>query len=451
MKLKTHVINGVELKYRNSDESVQFPVEYREKDSYFRGAWVSLICSDFEASDDKEQLKKNLLGVLKYLEDMNMNGIVFHLRTYNNAYYKTKLAPIDKRFGTYETFEQWDYVPWFIEECHKRGIEFHAWLNPYRIRTGGYPEGTTSEDVANMYKDFPLNPASDKNNILMTHGNGAILNPCKDVVQKYIIDVCLEIIKLYDVDAIHFDDYFYALMSENNEVLIEPDQVDYVEFIKNNKTDYKEDSVLDKKQWRRDNVDKFIYDLSQAMRKYNKENNREVQLGISPTGIYRNGDGIVTYDENKTAITNGLNAFGQEHYASYLFCDCKKWIDNEWIDYVVPQTYWGMTHPTAGFCNIIDWWDKVVKYKKVNLYAGMGIYMARNEKAHSWYNHPLEASDEVLYCSKLDYVKGTIIFNFRAFANFYDNENSTPNKGIQKIKNEYWTGKIKTPKTMANK
>lgn len=452
MELKKYIVNDVEVKYREKEEVVLMPTSYNEKEEYFRGAWVTSICDDFKPTPDKEQMKANLLDVLSYFEKMNMNAIVYHVRTFNNAYYRTKLAPIDSNYGTYESFEEWDYLKWFIDECHSRGIEFHAWLNPYRIKVKGFPEGYKEKDIANLYKDCPSNPASNPENILLNDSTGAILNPCKEEVQKYIIDVCLELMANYNIDAIHFDDYFYAKMTEKNEALLEDDQKDYVEYIKNNPNcGYKVDSEKDKKDWRRENVDKFIHDLSVAMRKFNKENNRQVQLGISPTGIYMNGDGEVTYDENGTAITNGSNTNGQEHYASYLYCDSKKWVDNEWIDYIIPQTYWGLTHPVAGFADLTDWWDKVVANKKVNLYCGMGIYMTfRQAGAYSWTENAYEASDEVLYCNKKEFVKGTCVFSFKSLVRCIDDAETLPHIATERIRKEYWNNKIKTPKTIAS-
>ena len=452
MELKKFIINNQEVKYKEKDEVVLIPEQYKEKEEYFRAAWVTSICDDFKPSADKETMKANLLNVLSYFEKMNMNAIIYHVRTNNNAYYRTKLAPIDSRYGTYESFEEWDYLKWFIDECHSRGIEFHAWLNPYRIKGAGFPEGYKEKEISELYKNYPLNPASNPDNILLNDSSGAILNPGKEEVQKYIVDVCLELMANYNIDAIHFDDYFYAKMTELNDVLVEDDQKDFVEYIKNNPNcNYKEDSAKDKKDWRRGNVDKFIYDLSCAMRKFNKENNRSVQLGISPTGIYMNGDGEVTFDENGTAITNGSNTRGQEHYESYLYCDSKKWVDNEWIDYIIPQTYWGFTQPVAGFADLVDWWDKVVSKKKVNLYCGMGIYMTfRVQGAYSWTEHEYEASDEVLYCNKKEFVKGTCVFSFKSLVKCIDDENVLPYKATEKIRNEYWINKVKTPKTKAS-
>jgi len=452
MEFKKYVVNGTEVKYRGKEEVVLMPESYNEKEEYFRAVWVTPVCNDFQPSPNKEEMKANLLNVLSYLEKMNMNAIVFHVRTYNNAYYRTKLAPIDSNFGTYESFGEWDYLKWFIDECHSRGIEFHAWLNPYRIKSEGFPEGFKETDIAELYKDFPVNPASDPKNILLDYGTGAILNPCKEVVQQYIIDVCLEFMANYNVDAVHFDDYFYVQMSERIEVLKEADQDNYVEYIKNNPNcGFKEDCAKDKKDWRRMNVDNFVYNLSCAMKKFNKENNRQVQLGISPTGIYRNGNGEVTYDENGTAITNGSNTVGQEHYESYLFCDAKKWVDNEWIDYIVPQTYWAFTHPVAGFADVTDWWTKVVRNKKVNLYCGMGLYLSYSKRdTCSWKSNPDEASDQVLYCANKEFVKGTCIFSFRNLVKTIDDDTTIAHNAIEKVYKEYWANKVKTPKTMAN-
>lgn len=452
MELKKLIINNKEVMYRNTNENVMLPENYKEKEEYFRGAWVTSICNDFKPSPNKEEMQANLLKVLDYFQLMNMNVIVYHVRTYNNAYYKTKMAPIDSNYGTYETFKEWDYLKWFIEQCHNRGIEFHAWLNPYRIKTSGYDADMTPEKIAESYKDYPLNAASKPENILMTHSNGAILNPCIDSVQQYIIDVCLELASNYDIDAIHFDDYFYAQMSQDIDVLNEPDQINYVSYIKNNNNcNYKEDDANDKKNWRRDNVNNFIHNLSIALRNFNKQNNRKVQLGISPTGIYENGNGEVTYDNNGTAITTGSNTIGQNHYASYLFCDSKKWVDNEWIDYIIPQTYWGFTHPTAGFADVVDWWDKVVANKKVNLYCGMGIYMSKAEGRYSWSDYNYEASDEVLYCNKKDHVKGTCIFSFKSLTDTIEDKECIQYQAINKIKNDYWNKKTNYPKTITTK
>lgn len=446
-KLEDLVINDSTVYYRNTSTPVKIPRQYVAKEEEFRGVWVTSYTGDFSPSSNKNTMMSRLTAVLDKMEEYNMNAIVFHLRATNNAAYKTKMAPIDSKYGTYETFEEWDYLTWFIEECHKRDIEFHAWLNPYRIKSLGYALDASAEDVAAAYADYPLNAASNPDNILMTYRDGttqgAILNPCKEAVQDYIVDVCLEIMENYDVDAIHFDDYFYAQMSSGVTVLTEPDQDDYEAYINANPNcGYSKSSASNKKQWRRDNVDNFIYKLHLAMTEFNEENKENVQLGIAPTGIYKNGNG---------SVSSGSNTSGQQHYESYLFCDTKKWVLNEWIDYICPQTYWGFTHSVAGYADVLDWWVKVVEGTDVNLYSGMGIYMSTNySSAYSWtYDNNYEASLQVLYATKFEKVKGTCIFSYQYIFKLED-PNAKAYNGMMRLKNEYWTEKVPTPGTMAD-
>ena len=438
--------DGNPVKYRNTNTVVEIPSDYIQPAEQLRATWVTSFASTFSPSPVEATMKYNLTEVLNLLEEYNINCMIFHIRTTNNAFYPTDLAPMSSSYGTKESFAQWDYLEWLIDECHKRGIEFHAWLNPYRIKAYGYSQTTTVNDVARDYADYPLNPASKPENILMTYRSdgtqGAILDPYETEVQDYIVDVCLEVMEKYDVDAIHFDDYFYAQMSSNISVLKEPDQADYEKFIDANPNcGYSKTNASDKKQWRRDNIDSFIYKLSTAMTEFNKENGRGVQLGISPTGIYRNGNG---------SIQSGSNTAGQEHYSSYLFCDTLKWVQNEWIDYIMPQTYWAFTHSVAGYADVIDWWDKAVDGYNVNLYSGLGLYMSISGGNYSWGVQPYEISNQVLYTTKLKNVKGVSIYSQLSLKQGNSSSSRICYEGLMRLKNEYWVEKVPTPKTKAS-
>ncbi len=438
--------NGTTVKYRGSSTVVQIPTSYVQPETQLRAAWVSSYAGNFSPSANEATMKNNLQEILDMFEEYNLNCMIFHIRTMNNAFYPTDLAPISSSYGTLESFAQWDYLEWLINECHKRGIEFHAWLNPYRIKAYGYSASSTAEDVAQTYADYPKNPASKAKNILMTYRSdgtkGAILDPYETEVQDYIVDVCLEVMEKYDVDAIHFDDYFYAQMSSGITVLTEPDQADYETYINNNPSSgYSKSSSTDKKQWRRDNVDKFIKKLHDAMTEFNIENGRGVQLGISPTGIYRNGNG---------SVSSGSNTAGQEHYNSYLFCDTKKWVENEWIEYILPQSYWAFTHSVAGYADVMDWWNKVVEGKNVNLYSGLGIYMSVSGGNYSWGSQAYEVANQVLYTTKLKNVKGVSLYSYGSLVTIHYSSSQIAYKGLQKLKNEYWIEKVPTPTTAAS-
>ena len=438
--------DGTAVKYRNTNTAVEIPSDYVQPKEQLRATWVTSFASTFSPSPIEATMKNNLTEVLDLLEEYNMNCMIFHIRTTNNAFYPTDLAPLNTSYGTLESFEQWDYLEWLIDECHKRDIEFHAWLNPYRIKAYGYPQTATPQTVADEYAAYPKNPASDPKNVLMTYRSdgtkGAILDPYEAEVQDYIVDVCLEVMEKYDVDAIHFDDYFYAQMSSGITVLNEPDQADYEEFIKNNPNcGYSKSNANHKKQWRRDNIDQFIYKLHVAMTEFNKQNGKGVQLGISPTGIYRNGNG---------SVESGSNTAGQEHYSSYLFCDTMNWVRNEWIDYIMPQTYWAFTHKVAGYADVIDWWDKAVDGTRVNLYSGLGLYMSISGGNYSWGVQPYEISNQVLYTTKLKNVKGISIYSQLSLKQGNRSSAYICYEGLMRLKNEYWNYKVPTPKTMAS-
>ena len=414
----TYYSNQTTVAYRGKSTLVSIPDTYAEKKEEFRGVWVSFIVGDISAYQNQTQMKNQLTTLLNNLVAWNMNALIFHVRTHNNAYYNTTNDPKASYVSSLD-FNSWDYLTWLIEECHKRDIEFHAWLNPYRL-----PSGSVST-VVNNYASYPNNPASKEENILQgTSAN--ILNPGEPAVREYLINTCMEIIEKYQVDAIHFDDYFYISMPAN---------ADLATYNK-----YKgSSSTTNISDWRREQVDIFIRDLSLSIRAYNNVSGRSVELGISPSGIWRNGAGssALTY-QNNTAITNGSNTAGMEHYGNYLYADSKKWIDNEWIDYIIPQTYWSFTQTVAQYAELADWWSMVVRYKNVKLYMGMGIYM----DSYGWGSNPYEASDQVLYNTKHPEIDGVCIFRYGSILQRLNQNNA----GTLRMINDYWKHKVSVPK-----
>ena len=389
-------------------------------DRYYRGVWVTPLAGNIPSCTNNtiDNYKAHITRMLDVMEFYNMNCVVFHIRIMNDALYPSKLNP-RSNYNTADT----DLLPWIIEECHKRGIEFHAWLNPYRVKSSG--GGTVEEEAAKIAAKCPQNVGSKAENLLRNDSNGGIiLNPGIPEVRQFIIDTCMEIIENYDVDDIHFDDYFYIenVVDDDTRAKYNPDN-------------------LSKDDWRREQVNIFIKDLSDTMRAYNEANNRYVQLGISPSGVWKSAGtkSYVEYDENGTCITNGSptkNSFN--HYEYYLYSDTKKWCDNEWIDYITPQTYWAITHSTAYFKPLIKWWDDVVKYKKVNLYSGMGIYMGRSGGNYSWGSDEYEAYNQVEYCYELPSTVGTCIYNYDDLLPYYKGQDTLTAKQMKHVKEKLW-------------
>ena len=433
------VYDGKVITYRNSVKSVDIPDKYEERDEELRAIWVSSFISSYKPSPIESVMKNELTKLLDLMEYYNLNCVFFHLRTHNNAFYKTDLAPIKEEYGN---FENWDYLPWLIEECHKRGIEFHAWLNPYRIYLSGLSLDTTCEDIAKEYENYPKNPASDKDNILMTYatGNksrGAILNPAKEIVQEYIKDVCMEIIENYDIDGIHFDDYFYAKQGLTPDILLDPDQDDYLNYINYNDTTFKADSKDDKKDWRRLNVDNLIYKLNETFDSYYNKTKRKITFGISPTGVYKSGDG---------SIEGGSYTTGGGHYGDYLYSDTYKWAKNGWIDYIMPHLYESFTHPNSSFVEKAIWWNKAMEGVDCKLYIGIGISkIIASDYEYAWQTEENELINQLLYLSTLNNVKGISLYSINSLKVVHSNEDNIAHKAFNKLKQEYWTKKVKIP------
>lgn len=373
--------------YIGTNIQVTIPKDYKLPDTAFRAVWVSAFTGDISTFVNEAQYKREIIEVLEVMEIYNMNAMIFHIRARNDAFYESKY---NKWSNLYNSDPSWDALPWIIEECHRRGIEFHAWLNPYRVATYG------NANLETLSKNFKsTNPASNPDNLLNAD-SCVILNPGLPNVRSFLIKTCMEVIENYDVDAINFDDYFYAAGVDDSDTYAQynPDKL----------------SLAD---WRREQINLFIKGLSEEMRAFNEKTGRRVQLGIAPSGIWKSGNGEVTYDSEGNAITNGSATTSSFiHYGGHLFADTLKWINEEWIDYILPQTYWAIEHGSAGYPDLVDWWAKVVKYKKVNLYVSMGLYMRSESGASSWNTSDKEGYNQIMFANKLDTVQGTSVYRY---------------------------------------
>ena len=386
-KTETLKVLGDEIKYADGT-SVYINTEYMVKDTEFRAVWVSPLTNDITGFSSESQYKRQIIEVLENMEIYNLNVMLFHVRIMNDALYESKYNSWSRY---YHTNPSWDALPWIIEECHKRGIEFHAWMNPYRVTTD---VSKSLEDIAKDYKS--ANAAHNPGNLLKGT-KCVILDPAVPDVRSFLVSTCMELVENYDVDAIHFDDYFYTAGIDDSKSYS----------LYNSKG-------LSRADFRRDQIDMFIESLAKSLDMYNKQNNRRVQLGISPTGVYRNGSGVVTY-ENGEPVSNGSATRGYAHYDSPLYADTIKWIKNEWIDYILPQSYHAITNSAAPYCDLVSWWNKMLKGSNVNLYASIGLYMSSGTGNASWSTNNMEAYQQALFCNTLENVKGNSIYNYIAY------------------------------------
>lgn len=287
----------------------------------FRGAWIQCVNGQFMGLGT-EKMQQTLSYQLDELQKMGANAIVFQVRPECDALYESKIEPWS-RFLTGRQGQApspyWDPLQWMVDQCHKRGMELHAWINPYRAKTK-----TTTELAANHV-------ASQHPQWCFAYDNQIILNPGVAENREYICSVVGDILRRYDVDGLHIDDYFYPYPVAGENI---PD----ADLFRNHSN-----GISDIGDWRRYNVNRFVeqlHDTIVAVKPW-------VKFGVSPFGIYR----------NQKTTPNGSRTNGLQNYDD-LYADVLFWIDKGWVDYTVPQIYWEIGHKAADYDRLIRWWAR---------------------------------------------------------------------------------------------
>ena len=291
----------------------------------FRGVWIASVYNiDWPKTlDDPEAQKQEFIEILDKLQSLNINAIFVQIRPTSDALYKSYINPWSKYLtGEQGKYPGYDPLQFMIEETHKRDMEFHAWLNPYRITT----QGTDLNELA------PNNPARIKPEWVLEFNNALFYDPENPEVIEYVAITVYEIIKKYDVDGIHFDDYFYPY--------------DYP---------LPEGEVANNRREAVNNLIRTIY-------KVIKSTKPSVQFGVSPYGVWK----------NKSSDLIGSESNSLESYYD-LYMDTLTWIDEHIVDYIAPQIYWSTYNNDSNYEVMVSWWNDVVKDSGVRLYIGQNI------------------------------------------------------------------------------
>ncbi len=287
----------------------------------FRAAWIQSVNGQFRGMPT-EKLKQNLIGQLNSLQKAGINAIIFQVRPEADAMYASRLEPWS-RFLTGVQGKApepyWDPMQFMIDECHKRGMEFHAWINPYRTKTTLKSE-LAPNHVYNIHPEW-----------FVTYGDQLYFDPALPESRRHICMVVSDIVSRYDVDAIHMDDYFYPYPIKGKDF---PDDASFARF---------GGGFSNKGDWRRSNVNVLIKKLHETIR----EIKPWVKFGVSPFGIYR----------NESSDPLGSKTKGLQNYDD-LYADVLLWAREGWIDYNIPQIYWHIGHPVADYETLVKWWAR---------------------------------------------------------------------------------------------
>jgi uncharacterized lipoprotein YddW (UPF0748 family) len=376
----------------------------------FRGVWIATVVNiDWpkNGNDAPEKQKADYLQILDFYQNLNYNAVIVQVRTAGDAFYKSDFAPWS-RFLTGEEGKtaQWkeDTLDWMIKEAHNRGMEFHAWFNPYRASFD------LKTQVLSPTHDYYMHPEW-----MLKYGTKYYYNPGIPEVRNRFSEVIQEVITRYDLDAIHFDDYFYPYKIKDE---VFNDSLAFERYAQQHQT---------LEDWRRSNVDSLVKNVHQTI----KSEKPWVQLGISPFGVWK----------NKSTDPKGSDTqAGQTTYED-LYADPLIWMQEGWIDYIAPQVYWSMELPVASHRKIVDWWAQ--NTTRSNLYIGNGAYKVRNNSDEAW-NDKKELPSQLKLARNTAAVSGNILFSAKSLMN--DNPDV-----VDYLKKKYYRLPALTPVTPLSK
>ncbi len=329
----------------------------------FRGVWVATVANiDWPSKKglSADEQKKELVALLDTFRSLNFNAVVLQVRPMADALYESKLEPWSEFLtGTQGKSPGYDPLRFAVEEAHKRGLELHAWLNPYRAWV---PSATSPAADNHLTKARP--------DLVKEYGKHDWLNPTHPEVQRHSLAVMLDVVKRYDVDGVHMDDYFYPYPEQDaaGAEIPFPDDDTWGAYRKGG-------GKLPRDDWRRDAVNQFVKQLYADV----KAAKPWVKVGISPFGIWRPG--------NPTGI-EGFDQYGK------LYADAKLWFNEGWVDYFTPQLYWPIAQEKQSYPRLLAWWAGE-NAKKRHLWPG-NIPSRQASQAKGWTDaeitNPIEAT-----------------------------------------------------------
>lgn len=344
----------------------------------FRAAWVATVSNiDWPSRPtvNSEQQKAEFIKLLDMHKRNGMNALIVQIRPAADAFYPSQYEPWSQWLTGVQgvaPFPVYDPLEFMIQETHKRGMEFHAWMNPYRAVFNTNNSSISATHVTRIHPEW-----------FLTYGDKKYFDPGNKEAQQFVTDVVKDVVKRYQIDAIHFDDYFYPYKIAGKEF---PDEKTFVKY----------GAGMKKDEWRRSNTDSIIVKLRRVI----KETNQKCQFGISPFGVWRNS----SKDPKGSNTTAGLTNYDD------LYADILLWLKNGWIDYVTPQLYWEFEHKAAPFETLVDWWSKNTFGR--NCYIGIGIYRAGSNAA---WRDKTQLPRQIEKIRKTSNIQGMVFYSSKIF------------------------------------
>jgi uncharacterized lipoprotein YddW (UPF0748 family) len=342
-----------------------------------RAEWIASVTNiDWPSARglSADQQKAELIRWYDEAVALGLNAVVVQVRPTADAFWPSPFEPWSHWLtGTQGKDPGYDPLKFAVEEAHKRNLEFHGWFNPYRVSMG--------TDVNAL---VPTHPARVHPDWVLPYGGKLYYNPGLPEVRKFTIDAIMDAVRRYDIDAVHFDDYFYPYPVAGQ---VFDDAATYAQY----------GGGLSLADWRRKNVDLLISELSGQIRSVKPW----VQFGISPFAIWRNS----STDPAGSPTQGGVQTYDD------LYADTVKWVRQGWIDYITPQVYWNIGFTIADYAKLVPWWSDIVAGTDVNLYIGHANHKVANPAQPAAWQVPEEMSKQLTFNRDYPEVEGDIYFS----------------------------------------
>ena len=345
---------------------------YGQVNFEFRGVWIATIGNiDWprEKGLSAEEQKASFIKLLDIHQHNGINSVFVQIRPAADAFYPSEFEPWSEYLmGRQGVAPSYDPLAFMIEETHKRGMEFHAWINPYRAVANIKHSSIAASHIIHTHPEW-----------FLTYGTIRYFNPGIPEVRAFVSKVVKDIVTRYDIDGVHMDDYFYPYPIEGKAF---PDEKTYLKYGKG----------MTKDAWRRSNCDSIIKNIYDVI----TETNPRVKFGISPFGVWRNK----SQDLEGSKTTAGTTSYDN------LYADILLWLRMGWIDYVAPQIYWECSHNQCPYNELLDWWSKHTYGK--HLYIGHGIYKANINAA---WRDKTELPSQIIALRGMKLTEGSAFFS----------------------------------------
>lgn len=387
---------------------------------HLRGTWISTVLNlDWPSPEtgkienDAERIQKSkdeLAVILDKAVEMNLNAVFLQVSPSGDAFYNSSIVAWSRYLtGTFGKDPGFDPLAFAIEEAHKRNLELHAWFNPYRVSMDTKDATIASLNIEkSVYKEHP--------DWIKSSADRLVVDPGIPEARAWVIDRVMEVVGNYDIDGVHFDDYFYNESYEG-------ELKDGTTFNKYNKGQFS--NIGD---WRRNNTYLLVKELSEKIRSVKPW----VKFGISPAGVWGN---------KKDGHPDGSNTSSSFTNYNRSFADTKKWVEEELLDYIAPQIYFTFANSRASYGEVATWWSGVCKGKKVHLYIGQALYKI-NEDSDPYFkgeNAVPEFARQLKFNAAKPEITGSIMFRTQNF------NNPGKQQVISAMKSDLWSTKALVP------